>query len=67
MENKFDIVTAACAVCVAGYVAIVVGYVARFDLGFSLPEIRSAAVVVAVVLAALIAIDFFGKKFGKAK
>jgi len=67
MENKFDIVTAACAVCVAGYVAIVVGYVACFDLGFSLPEIRSTAVVVAVVLAVLIAIDFFGKKLGKAK
>jgi hypothetical protein len=41
--------------------------VALFDLGFSLPEIRSAAVVVAVVLAALIAIDFFGKNLGKAK
>ena len=67
MERKFDMVTTACAVCLAGYVAFVVGYVARFDLGFSPQEIRVAAVVIAVALAALIAIDFFGKKLRKAK
>jgi hypothetical protein len=67
MERKFDIVTTACAGCVAGYVAVIVGYLARFYLGFSPQEIRGAAVVIAVVLAALIAIDFFGKKLRKAK
>ena len=67
MESKFDVATMACAVCVAGYVAFIVGYVARLDLGFSLQEIRGAAMVIAVVLAALIVIDFFGKKLGKAK
>jgi uncharacterized protein YqgC (DUF456 family) len=66
MESKFDMVTTASAVGVAAYVAITIGCVAH-DLGFSLPEIRGTAVVVAVVTAALIAIDFFGKKLGKAK
>jgi hypothetical protein len=67
MESKFDIVTTASAVCVAAYVAIAIGYVARYDLGFSPQEIRGTAVVIAVIIAALIAIDFFGKKLGKAK
>lgn len=67
MESKFDIVTTASAVGVAAYVAITIGYVARYDLGFSLQEIRGTAVVIAVIIAALIAIDFFGKKLGKAK
>ena len=67
MERKFDVVTAACAVWVAGYVAIMIAYVARFDLGFTPQQIRGAAVILAVAVAAFIAIDFFGKKLGKAK
>lgn len=67
MESKLDVVTTVCAVCVAAYAAIAIGYVARWDLGFSLEEIRTPALVIAVAIAALIAIDSFGKKFGKAK
>lgn len=67
MESKFDIVTTASAVGVAAYVAITIGYVASHDLGFSAQEIRSTAVGIAITMAALIAIDFFGKKLGKAK
>ena len=67
MESKFDIVTTASAVGVAAYVAIAAGYVARYDLGFSPQEIRGTAVGIAVIVAALIAIGFFGKKLGKAK
>lgn len=62
MEDKFDIVTIAYAICVAGYAAIALDYVAHYDLGFSLQEVRGAAVLIAVVIAALIAIDFVGKK-----
>ena len=67
MESKFDIVTTASAIGVAAYMAIMMGYVARYDLGFSPQEIRDTAVAIAVIIAALVAIDFFAKKLGKAK
>jgi 4-hydroxy-3-methylbut-2-en-1-yl diphosphate synthase IspG/GcpE len=67
MESKFDIVTTASAVGVAAYVAIATGYVARYHLGLSLHGVRSGAVAIAVVIGALLVIDFFGKKLGKAK
>jgi hypothetical protein len=66
MESKFDIVTTASVVGVAAYVAIATGYVAHHYLGFSLQGVRSGAVILAVVIAALLIIDFFGK-LGKAK
>jgi hypothetical protein len=62
MESKLDAVIAISAIFVAAYVAAVIDYVARYGLGIPLQEIRGAAVVVAVVIAAFIAIDFFGKK-----
>jgi hypothetical protein len=53
---------------VGAYLAIALNHVAQYDLGYSLQEIRGAAMTTAVVLAAtFIAIDFFGKKLGKAK
>ena len=67
MASEFDIVTVASAVCVAAYVAIAIGYVARNNLGFSPQGICGTAVAIAAIIAALIAIDFFGKKLGKAK
>ena len=67
MESKFDTVITASAVGVAAYMAAAIGYVARYDLGFSTEEIRATAVAIAVVIAALIALDFFGKNHGKAK
>ena len=66
MKSKFDIVTLIHAVFVAAYVAIALDYVAQYDLGYSIQEIRGAAVMTAVVIAAIITIDFFGKKLGKA-
>ena len=67
MESRPDIVTITSAVGVAAYVAIAAGHVAHYNLGFSLQGVRSGAVVIAVVIAALLVIDFFGKKLGKAK
>ena len=67
MENRFDVVTVASAICVAGYVAITLGYIALYDFGLSREQLRSGAMLAAIVVAALVAIDFFGKKFGKAK
>jgi hypothetical protein len=64
MESRFDIVTIASAVCVAGYAAMALRYVALYDLGLSGQEVRSGAVVVAMAMAAMIAIDFVSRKLG---
>jgi hypothetical protein len=49
------------------YAAIAMGYVAQNGLGFSLEEIRGAAILTALVLTTAITIEFFGKKLRKAK
>jgi hypothetical protein len=67
MENRFDIVTIASAVCVAGYVAIMLTYVALCDLGFTREQVCSGAMMAAILIAALVAVDFLGKKLRKAK
>ena len=67
MERKFDVMATVSAVCVAAYAALAIRFVARHYLGLSLEEIRGAAVLAAVVIAAFIGIDFFGKKLRKAK
>jgi Kef-type K+ transport system membrane component KefB len=67
MENRFDIMTIAHAICVAGYVAITLGYVALYDLGRSCEEVRSEAMIAAILIAAMVAVDFLGKKLGNAK
>ena len=59
-----DIVTMITAVCVAAYAALAIKYVARYDLGFSLQDIRGVSVIIAVVIAALVAVDFFAKRTG---
>ncbi len=66
MESKFDLVTIASAVFVAGYVAIVLGCVALYDFGLSRELVSSAAMIAAILIAALVAVDFFMKR-GNAK
>ena len=67
MESRFDLVTIAHASCVAGYVAITLGYVALYDLGLSCEEVRSGAMIAAILIAALIAVDLLDKTLGKAR
>ncbi len=67
MKSKLDAITTVCALGVAAYAAIAMGYVAQYGLGFSLEEIRGTAMLAAVVLTTAIAIEFFGKKLRKAK
>jgi hypothetical protein len=62
MEKRFDIVTIASAVFVAGYAAMALRYVALYDLGFSGHQVRCGAMIVAVLMAAMVAIDFLGRK-----
>lgn len=67
MDSELDVVTAVSAICVAGYAAIAIDYVARFGLGLPLHQIRGGALIVSVAIAALIAIDFFGRTPDRAK
>jgi hypothetical protein len=64
MEDRFDIVTIGCAVFVAGYAAMALRYVALYDLGFSGHDVRCGAMIVAVLMAAMVAIDLLGRKPG---
>jgi hypothetical protein len=50
------------AVCLAACVAV-----ALYDIGFSGEHVRGASMVAAILMAALVAVDFFGKKLKKAK
>ena len=51
MENRFDFITGVVAVCVAGYAAVMLDYVAHDDLGFSSAQIGQGAVIAAILLA----------------
>ncbi len=67
MKNQIDLLTVSTAICVASYLAIALDYVAHARLGFSSGQIRSVSLFSATLIAALIAIDFFGKKLRKVK
>jgi hypothetical protein len=66
MKNNIDPITLMTALFVAGYVAIMLDHVAIVDLGFSHTQIRNTAVITAIVMAMLMAIDFLSKRLGKA-
>ena len=66
MKIKLDFATAATAICAAAYAAIALACTAYY-FGLSPQEIRGVAGSIAVIVAVLIAIDFFGKRLGKAK
>jgi hypothetical protein len=55
------------AVCAAAFTALWLAYIAHYDLGLSRQEIRTPAVAAAVVIATLMVIEFFGKKWRKPK
>ena len=47
--------------------ALSLGYIANYDLGFSRQEIRTEAVIGAIIVGLLIATEYFGKKLRKPK
>jgi hypothetical protein len=53
------------SVVAAAVTALSLAYIAHYDFGLSRQEIRTPAVVGAVVIAALVTIEFFGKKLAK--
>jgi hypothetical protein len=62
MESKPDIAAIIVGVCVAGYAALAIRYVALYDLGFSLQHIRGTAIAIATPLAALVASDLLTRR-----
>jgi hypothetical protein len=55
------------SVGVAAFTALSLAYIAHYDFGLSREEIRTPAVAAAVVIAMLMAVEFFGKRFRKPK
>ena len=49
----------------AAFTAVMLAYIAHYDLGLSREEIRAFAVTAAGVGVALVGIDYFGKKLRK--
>jgi hypothetical protein len=68
MEKEADRVAGILtSVLSAAFTAFSLGYIAHYDFGLSREEIRGAAMVGAGVIAALVAIEFFGEKLRKPK
>ncbi|HVI61577.1 MAG TPA: hypothetical protein VM910_03115 [Bradyrhizobium sp.] len=67
MGMEFDPLTALTATGVAGYVAIIADSVARNDFGLSNGQIRTIALIAAMLIAVGLATDFLGRRLGKAK
>jgi hypothetical protein len=57
MQDRLDFETIVVAICVAGYAALMLGYVAHDDLGFSSAQIRSVAMIAALLMALAVTMD----------
>lgn len=67
MENRTDFGTIIVAVFVAGYAALMLGYVVHDDLGYSSAQIRAAAMIAAILTALVVAIDSLRAKPNKVR
>jgi hypothetical protein len=65
MQKGTDLLTILIAVGVAGYVAIMLAYVARIDLGLSNGQVQFMSLVAATSIALGVALDFIGKHLTK--
>ena len=66
MENRIEFETIVVAVCVAGYAACMLDYVAHVDLGYSCAQIRAVAMIAAILVAIPVATDLLRAKPNKA-
>jgi formate-dependent nitrite reductase membrane component NrfD len=67
MYDRTDLVTIATAVWLAGYAAMALWYVALFDIGLTREGVRIGAMVAAILLGVVLALDFLVRKLGKRK
>ena len=64
MDDKTDFASIIVAVCVAGYAATMLAYVAQFDLGLSAAQTRHDSMIAALFLALPVALDFLRTRPG---
>ena len=67
MGKRLDLLTAATGFGVAAYVAIIMDCVACGQLGWTVAEVRSAALLIAICVALGLALDFLGRRWRKAE
>ncbi|MGY3482349.1 hypothetical protein ACVW1C_000232 [Bradyrhizobium sp. USDA 4011] len=66
-DSKTDFGSIAVAICVAAYTAIMLAYLARYDLGLTATQTRHLSMMAALFLALPIALDFLCTGPGKAR
>jgi hypothetical protein len=62
MKDDFDFITIVVAIWVASYVAIILDYVAHSELGWSLAQVRTWAILGAVLLSIITLAGMLGGK-----
>jgi len=65
MQDEFDFISIIVAVWVAGYVAIMLDYLAQAELGWSLAQLRGWACLAAFVIALVTLADARSRKHGE--
>ncbi|MCP3469754.1 hypothetical protein NLM33_05345 [Bradyrhizobium sp. CCGUVB1N3] len=65
MQDEFDFISIIVAVWVAGYVAIMLDYLAQAELGWSLAQLRGWACLTAVLIALVTLAGTLGRKLGE--
>ncbi|MCP3466624.1 MULTISPECIES: hypothetical protein [unclassified Bradyrhizobium] len=65
MQDEFDLISIIVAVWVAGYVAIMLDYLAQAELGWSLAQLRGWACLTAVLIALVTLAGSLGRKRGE--
>ncbi|UFX48826.1 hypothetical protein HAP47_0020045 [Bradyrhizobium sp. 41S5] len=66
-DSKTDFGSVAVAICVAAYTAIMLAYLAQYDVGLTATQTRHLSMMAALFLALPIALDFLRTGPGKAR
>jgi hypothetical protein len=61
METRFNVVIIITAICVTAYAAIAFGCITIYKLGLSGDLVLCIPMLAAILIAAMLAIDYFGK------
>jgi hypothetical protein len=67
MKSKTDFGSIVVAVCVAAYAAIMLAYLAQYDLGLSAAQTRHLSMLAALVLALPVVLDLLRAGSGNAR
>ncbi len=62
MKSRLNIITIVHALSTAAYAAMALAFLTLYYFRLSGEQVRGAATIVAILIAAFVAIDFYGKK-----